>query len=100
MPANMSRRRFIGGADPAENGAAVAVVSDGCFAAKGIYCRSCGDICAERAIRFTLQTGGRATVAIDAELCTACGDCAPICPAAAISIPRVARSQTPETSHA
>jgi NAD-dependent dihydropyrimidine dehydrogenase PreA subunit len=100
MSASMSRRRFLGGADPAENGEAVAVVSEGCFAAKGIYCRSCGDICPERAIRFNLQTGGRATVAIDAELCTACGDCAPVCPASAISIPHVARPQTPEASHA
>lgn len=99
MPTNLSRRRFLGGADPAENGAAVAVVSDGCFAAKGIYCRSCGDACAERAIRFSPQPGGRTAVVVDAELCTACGDCAPVCPASAISIPRAARSRTMEARH-
>jgi len=100
MPANLSRRRFLGGADPAENGAVVALVSDDCFSARGIYCRSCGDVCPERAIHFTLQTGGRATVAVDPEHCTACGDCAPVCPAAAISVPPAARPGNSEASHA
>lgn len=100
MSAVMSRRRFLGGADPAEGGALIAAVSDACFAAKGIYCRSCGDLCAEHAIRFTLQTGGRALVSVDAERCTACGDCAPACPAAAISVPCAARVKQKEATHA
>ena len=41
-----------------------------------------------------------ATVAVDPELCTACGDCAPICPVSAISIPRVVRTKTSEETHA
>lgn len=61
-------------------------VSSDCFAEKGIYCRSCGDVCPERAIRIVPQLGGRARVVIDDEACTGCGACFGACPATAISI--------------
>ncbi|MHC8492194.1 ferredoxin-type protein NapF [Thalassospira sp. SM2505] len=61
-------------------------VAKNCFAEQGIYCRSCGDICPERAIRIPPQLGGRARVIIDESTCTRCGACQTACPADAIMI--------------
>ncbi|MDG4717766.1 MULTISPECIES: ferredoxin-type protein NapF [Thalassospira] len=61
-------------------------VAKNCFAEQGIYCRSCGDICPERAIRIPPQLGGRARVIIDSDTCTRCGACQGACPADAILI--------------
>jgi ferredoxin-type protein NapF len=61
-------------------------VTKNCFAEQGIYCRSCGDICPQRAIRIPPQLGGRARVIIDEDACTRCGACQAACPADAISI--------------
>lgn len=61
-------------------------VAKNCFAEQGIYCRSCGDICPEKAIRIPPQLGGRARVIIDEDSCTKCGACQAACPADAILI--------------
>ncbi|MDP2697189.1 ferredoxin-type protein NapF [Thalassospira sp.] len=64
----------------------VIAVSPACFSERGIYCRSCGDGCPERAIRIMPQLGGRARVIIMEDACSGCGACVSACPADAISI--------------
>tara|TARA_R110000868_G_scaffold162903_3_gene394774 strand:+ start:261042 stop:261569 length:528 start_codon:yes stop_codon:yes gene_type:complete len=61
-------------------------VSNKCFAENGVYCRSCGDVCPEGAIRIIPQLGGRARVLVDNDTCTGCGACIGTCPVTAISI--------------
>ncbi len=57
-----------------------------CLSAQSIVCRACSDICDERAIRFRLQVGGRATPSLDQELCNGCGFCISVCPVSAITM--------------
>ncbi len=64
----------------------VASIKRGCLALNGIVCRTCGDLCEENAIRFTLMTGGRAMPELDEENCTGCGACASTCPNKSISM--------------
>jgi len=65
---------------------AKARVDRSCLAGRGITCRACGDACDVRAIRFRLQTGGRAEVNILMDACTGCGACLSICPVGALKI--------------
>lgn len=53
---------------------------DHCLSANGITCRACGDQCDENAIRFRLQTGGRALPLLNEQRCTGCGACIKPCP--------------------
>jgi ferredoxin-type protein NapF len=53
---------------------------DHCLSANGVTCRACGDQCDENAIRFRLQTGGRALPILDQQRCTGCGACLAPCP--------------------
>ncbi len=57
-----------------------------CLSGNGIVCRACGDACDTRAIQFQLQTGGRATPAVDQSLCNGCGECFAVCPIQAVEI--------------
>lgn len=66
-----------------------ATVASSCLALNGIQCRSCEDHCDDRAIRFRLQTGGRAVPQIDPDLCTGCGGCVAPCPSGAIHLTQV-----------
>ncbi len=61
-----------------------AEVSGDCLSARGVVCRACGDSCETRAIRFQLQTGGRAIIDLDRALCNGCGACLSVCPTQAI----------------
>ena len=61
-------------------------ISDSCLSISGVVCRSCGDHCDERAIKFTLLTLGRTLPEINTRSCTGCGQCIAVCPANAISI--------------
>jgi len=61
-------------------------ISRGCLAFQGVACRACDDACEVRAIRFRPQLGGNLEPLIDAEACTACGDCLSVCPVSALSL--------------
>ena len=61
-------------------------VSGNCLAARGTFCRSCGEQCEPKAMRFQLLPGGRSLPLIDDERCNACGDCVRVCPAQALSL--------------
>lgn len=53
-----------------------------CLAWNKTICRSCADVCNDRAIQFT----GLFNPEIDSLACTACGFCIGVCPAYTISI--------------
>lgn len=61
-------------------------ISDGCLARSGIYCRSCGDACAEGAILFQPRIGGGAEVTFVQADCSGCGACLSACPVDATSL--------------
>lgn len=63
-----------------------ATVTAACLSSLGISCRSCGDVCAPRALRFRLQLGGRAKLEIERGFCTGCGACLAVCPVQAIQL--------------
>lgn len=63
-----------------------AQIKSSCLSSNGVVCRACGDACDTRAIQFQLQTGGRATPAIDLTLCNGCGECFAVCPIQAVEI--------------
>jgi ferredoxin-type protein NapF len=67
-----------------------ASIGDGCLSARGITCRSCGDACEPRAIRFRLELGGRAIPSLDTSLCNGCGSCIATCPTHVIQIQEAA----------
>lgn len=98
----MKRRDFLRGLRHSEEvqsvPGTVLLVSEACFLNSAIYCRSCGDMCQERAIRFIMKSGGCADMIIDAELCTGCGDCVSVCPANALTLQM--KSESKEASYA
>ena len=63
-----------------------AVIASTCLAEQGVVCRSCGEVCDERAIRFRLRVGGAAQPQLETELCTGCGRCVGVCPVRAVAI--------------
>ena len=65
-----------------------AQVEQTCLALNAVSCRSCQDVCDPRAIRFQLETGGRATPRIDLATCTGCGACSTACPVDAVTFIR------------
>lgn len=95
MSAGLTRRGLLRpGAPPPAAPAVVATIGETCLARRGIVCRSCGDACPERAIRFPPLLGRAALPVLSLEACTGCGDCLPVCPVAAIALPAA------ETAHA
>lgn len=70
----------------------IAIISDECFSERGVICRSCGESCETRAIRFKQVVGGVAHVLMDTDQCNGCGECVSTCPAHAITIEQ--RQQT------
>jgi len=63
-----------------------AVISEKCLNNKGVVCRSCGDRCVERAIRFRPQLRGKYSLELDSDACTGCGACVAPCPVQAVTI--------------
>lgn len=61
-------------------------VSEYCLLQQKIECRSCGDACPERAIRFRPSLGGIANLQLDLTACNGCGACLKVCPTKAITI--------------
>lgn len=70
--------------NPAAAWTLIPEVNAQCLAANGVVCRTCGDLCEARAIRFRLEVGGRASPRIDQDRCTGCGFCIEPCPVQAI----------------
>nr|WP_314741196.1 ferredoxin-type protein NapF [uncultured Haemophilus sp.] len=61
-------------------------ISESCLLQQKIECRSCGDYCPERAIRFRPSLGGIANLQLDLTACNGCGACLSVCPTKAINI--------------
>jgi ferredoxin-type protein NapF len=83
---NLSRRGFLTGSFATKAAPYVAVIGEGCLAAEGVFCASCGDTCPAAAIRFVPRSGGPFLPEIIAKNCTGCGACVAICPASAIRL--------------
>ncbi|MCB2102417.1 MAG: ferredoxin-type protein NapF [Rhodobacterales bacterium] len=61
-------------------------IGGSCLSVRGITCRTCGDRCDERAIRFRPVPGGIALPDLDSTACTGCGACLAPCPVGAIDL--------------
>ncbi len=59
-------------------------ITNSCLSMSGVTCRACQDVCDQGAIRFRLQTRGRAEPVLDLAACNGCGACASSCPVAAV----------------
>jgi len=51
-----------------------------------VVCQSCGDYCDSHAVRFIPTLRGVPSPTLEAELCTGCGACVAVCPAAAVRV--------------
>ena len=63
-----------------------ATIGDACLARNRVVCRSCGERCEARAIRFVPALGGAADPVVNLERCTGCGACVAVCPVSAIEV--------------
>ncbi len=63
-----------------------ASIQSGCLSLNAVICRSCGEVCDERAIIFKLEIGGVARPLLDPDLCTGCGACFAVCPIQAVTL--------------
>jgi ferredoxin-type protein NapF len=91
---SFDRAAFDAGAAP---WTLVAAIGAACLARANVVCRTCGDACAEGAIRFPPAPGRVAVPHLDAAACTGCGACVAVCPAEAIT---VASASTPVAADA
>jgi ferredoxin-type protein NapF len=94
----VSRRQFLcgdlsGRCALLRDGAAWPVKAEigaACIAFGQVVCRSCGDACETRAIRFSLRAGGVTVPELDTDACTGCGACVTACPVSAIAMEQAA----------
>ena len=82
---DIGRRSLLGLRAPAARKPR-AVIGNQCLNIKGVICDACKDACDARAIVRVRSVGRVAALSVSADLCTACGDCASVCPADAIAI--------------
>lgn len=68
----------------------VPAIAAHCLAERNVVCRSCGERCADAAIRFSPRLGAAAAPAVLADRCSGCGDCLAVCPVGALELPPVA----------
>lgn len=61
-------------------------VQTACLLKQGTECRSCGDSCEMRVIRFRPSLGGIVEMTLNLESCNGCGACLSVCPTSAIKI--------------
>lgn len=66
-----------------------AFINEQCFAAQGIACRSCGEVCETQAIKIEMKLGGISELSVNTADCNGCGECVHVCPAQAIEIQKV-----------
>ena len=64
----------------------VTISGSRCLSEQGTICRSCGELCDEGAISFHPLGLGRWSARVDAEACTGCGACLPVCPSDALGL--------------
>ena len=64
-----------------------------CMALRGVVCRTCGDVCDQRAIRFQMRVGAAAVPLLVLSACTGCGECVAVCPVKAVQV------VVPESNH-
>ncbi len=57
-----------------------------CLSLNAVICRSCGEACDQRAIRFKLEVGGIARPLLERTSCNGCGACFAVCPVRAVAI--------------
>ena len=59
-----------------------------CLAQGNVVCRTCGDACEARAIRFHPRLGAASIPEVEVEICSGCGACVSTCPAQAVKMKR------------
>jgi len=64
-----------------------------CLSMNATICRSCGESCDSKAIKFELKLGGVADPVLNLEQCTGCGACFSVCPVNVISLASVEINQ-------
>lgn len=67
----------------------VATFKDNCLSENGVVCRSCGDVCEARAIKFKMVVGGSSMLIMNPDECTGCGECISFCPIHAIEMKHI-----------
>lgn len=70
-----------------------ATFKNNCLSENGVVCRSCGDVCETRAIRFKLVVGGAAMIEMNSLQCNGCGECVSLCPVGAIEMKAVDQTE-------
>jgi len=66
-----------------------------CLSMNATICRSCGESCDDKAIKFDLKLGGIAEPVLNVEQCTGCGACFAVCPVQVITLTSIVIKKEP-----